>query len=99
MATIFRILAVLSGHKLIRLVFSQRGGGHALVTSPDLPGFSLMLDPNELENFGSMTAAVSGPLESFIKAECDAVEASKRMQIRGMRQTTDSNMVAELSAA
>lgn len=99
MGLLFRIWAVFSGTKLIRMVLSEREGGYGLVTSPDLPGFSVMLRPSELESFGSMTAAVSSALESFLIAECQAVEKNnKKVHVRGMRQT-DSNIVAELCAA
>lgn len=100
MGTIMRMWAVITGHKLIRLALSPREGGYVLITSPDLPGYSLMLHPGEMESFGSMTAAVSGPLEAFLAAEQQAARSNKKkVQIRGMRQTTDSNIVAELCAA
>ena len=97
MGAIIRIMAVLSGHKLIRLIASPRDGGYIFVNSPDLPGFSLMLRPNETESFD----AILGPLKAFILAEFRACEATrhKELRITGMRRATPSEIVAELSAA
>jgi len=94
-------LAVLSGHKLVRIAVSPREGGYVFLNSPDLPGFSLMLKPGDMESFDTMTAAVTGPLEAFIKSEYQACRATKSKDVRimGMRHPDSSRIVAELCAA
>ena|ERR1700730_7806313 len=99
MGFVSRILAVLSGHKKIGIDLSPREGGYTLVTSPDLPGFSIMLRPNDQENIDSMKAAIIGPLEAFVVAECEAVENhkhNKKVTIRELSHGNGSNLVADL---
>ncbi|WP_024340908.1 hypothetical protein [Bradyrhizobium japonicum] len=100
MGFISRLLAVMSGHKRIRIDLSEREGGYALVTSPDLPGFSVMLNPKDQEGgIDSMKSAIVGPLEAFVKAECEAVENhkhNKRVKIHELSRGNGSNLVAEL---
>jgi len=92
-----RIWAVLCGHKTVRLNMAARAGGYAIVTSPDLPGFSRMLTPNDMRDTASIRAALQEPLTEFIVAEYNAFQAKRKsMRVHDIRCTTSSNMIAEL---
>ena len=43
--------------------------GGLVIYSPDLPGFSLMLRPEDYKSLSVLSAAIEGPLVSFITAE------------------------------
>jgi hypothetical protein len=92
-----RVFAAMRGNKIvIRLVASPRQGGFLFVNSPDLPGFSLMLKPEEAESFD----AIIGPLKCFILAELGwEAKQERRVNVKAVRRTTPSEMVAELCAA
>jgi hypothetical protein len=78
-----RISAYLRGEKLYyRLVISPRGGGYFFVNSPDLPGFSIMLQPGDIESLDRLAAAVVKPLEAFITAEYRSCVANGSRQVR-----------------
>lgn len=66
-----RILATLRGHKLLRLHVSPRKNG-MLVTSPDLPGFSIMLQPGDIDSDDTLNDVLAKPLAAFITAEMRA---------------------------
>jgi hypothetical protein len=63
-----RVLSMLGGSKRARLVISPKGDHHFLVNSPDLPGFSMMLVPSDIENRKALSSALSPALEIFIAA-------------------------------
>jgi hypothetical protein len=50
-----------------RLIGESCEGGYTYVTSPDLPGFTFMLEPNE-EDLQTVIEAMQPALEAFIKA-------------------------------
>ena len=99
MGIMLKLIALFTGHKLVRLVGSPRNGGYVFINSPDLPGFSLMLRPGDADDIGSLTAAIHSPLKTFIEAEYSAyrkLNQNKQLRVMGFRLATPSNLVAEL---
>jgi hypothetical protein len=87
MGALVRLYYYLKGHRMVRLCASEREGGYLFVNSPDLPGFSVMLQPGEIDDFDSFVAALAKPLEAFVTAEYRASQAIKndgQVRIRGM---------------
>ena len=72
-----RVLSVFSGDKRARLVISPRADHHFLVNSPDLPGFSMMLLPSDIENRAALSAALVPALQIFLAAEHRAKNDAK----------------------
>ena len=64
-----RVLSALRGVKRARLVISPHANHHFLVSSPDLPGFSMRLLPGDIVNRKSLSAALLPALEIFIAVE------------------------------
>lgn len=97
---LFRTWAYITGGKVIRLIGEMRPGGYVFVTSPDLPGFSVMLHPGEHEDATSVFAVLADPLKAFLMAECRASErAEKRVRVTAVRQTAPDSYLAELCTA
>ncbi len=94
-SSLFRIWAFLIGAKAIRLIGKPRPGGYMLVTSPDLPGFSVMLHPNEHEDASTVCAVLSEPLKAFLTAEYRA----NKVRVTAVRETSPDSYLAELCAA
>jgi hypothetical protein len=69
MITGARILAFATGNKFIVLVIQPREGNYSLVTSPDLPGFALVLEPGEADDLQSIVDALSAPLQAYLEVE------------------------------
>ncbi len=70
--------AFLAGNlKLYRLELTDEGAGHILVTSPDLPGFSFLLRPDEHKDFLTIGSVVWETLERYIDAE-ESAQAARR---------------------
>lgn len=64
-----RMLAFVTGNKFIMLVIAPREGGYSLVSSPDLPGFAIMLEPGESDDIQSLIDALTAPLKAYLEAE------------------------------
>jgi hypothetical protein len=102
MGPITRAAFYLRGHRMVRLCMSPRAGGYIFVNSPDLPGFSMMLKPGELDSFDSFVAAIAKPLEAFVTAEYQAsrnLRDDGRVRIRGMQKATESKIYADMCLA
>jgi hypothetical protein len=70
--------AFLAGNlRLYRLELTDEGEGHIMVTSPDLPGFSFLLRPDEHEDFLTIGSAVWKTLERYIATE-EAAQAARK---------------------
>jgi hypothetical protein len=88
------------GDKVIRLVGDPRPGDYVFVTSPDLPGFSVMLRPGEHDDAASVFAVLSDPLKAFLMAECRASQRTeKRVRVTAVRETSPASYLAELCTA
>lgn len=95
-----RLTALITGHKVIRLIGQPRVGGYMFVKSPELPGFSLMLRPGEVSDLDKLVAAIYEPLSAFLAAEYEAGQiASQRVRITGLRQADSTTYLADLCPA
>src|SRR5689334_15910968 len=89
----------------ITLIGQEREGGYTFITSPDLPGFSFMLEPGETENFRSFINAIEPSLMVYLDAHFEAEAKAnhpKRMEharLTGIRRKDQTNYVAELCPA
>ena len=81
----------------ITLVGQKREGGYVFITSPDLPGFTFLLEPNEIKDIRALQKALDLPLKAFLSAR-DAAQG-KSMQVKRIRQATPMNYVADLCPA
>jgi len=105
MSMLGRLRAYRKGHRLLRLglVAQQREGGHIFVKSPDLPGFSVMLTPAEIDDFDLFVSALGRPLVAFVNAEHRSAQRLKdgsRVRLKGMQPLrTSSKFYADLCTA
>ena len=83
----------------IRLHGHERDGGYTYITSPELPGFSFMLEPGEDENIRSFIDAIDEPLMTYIDAYYKAESRKAPSHLAGLRQSNHNNFVAELAYA
>lgn len=102
MGAIARFIAYRKGHRIVRLSATPREGGYMFVNSPDLPGFSVMLQPGDMDSFDSLVGALGKPLEAFVNAEYRASQSARegaRVRLKGMQQRTSSEIYADLCPA
>jgi hypothetical protein len=104
MDPIGKLRAYRKGHRLLRLRLKATvdKGGYVFVNTPDLPGFSVMLSPVEMESFDLFAAALGKPLEAFVNAEHQAAQKLKdgtRVRLKGMEQRNGSEIDAVLCTA
>lgn len=100
MSPLSRITSFLRGDKCVNLRAERRGNGYLFVSSQDLPGFSVMLRPKDLESVTAMSGALEAPLVSFIEAEWKAANShAKRVHMRGIYRTSESTISAGYCAA
>ena len=61
----------LLGYKKITLTFDvqPRNNGRHFLVSPELPGFSLMLEADDMKDLRSMTNAIWEPLSAYLQFE------------------------------
>jgi hypothetical protein len=88
--------------KNFHLISEEREGGYLFVRSPDLPGFTMMLDPGADENIHTLMDALFEPLAAFIHASYmagDKAPPQKAVNLTGFRRTSHANYVAELCPA
>ena len=95
-SALFRTWAFLTGGKVIRLIGNPRPGGYVFVTSPDLPGFSVMLRPGEHDDAMAVFAVLSEPLKAFLMAASRASShAEQRLRVMAVRETAPASYLAE----
>ena len=105
MSMLGRMRAYQKGHRLLRLglVAHPREGGHIFVNSPDLPGFSVMLTPTEVDDFEAFVSALGKPLVAFVRAEYQAskaLEDGAKVRLKHMQPLqTRSKFYADLCTA
>ena len=75
----------------IHLIGEEREGGYTYVTSPELPGFTLMLEPGEEASPQAFRAAVEEPLKMFIRAMIRAERATEPLELTSFRPTQHNN--------
>lgn len=73
-------VARLVGADVVKLNFTvdERKNGQMFLTSEDLPGFSLLLDPQDVKDLPSLTKALVEPLSAYL----DALEQHEQMNRR-----------------
>lgn len=77
----------------------EREGGYTYITSPELPGFTFMLEPGEDENIRTFIDAIDAPLIAYLGAHFRATSEEDQIQITGIRRSKPHNYVAELAYA
>ena len=100
MSMIDRLLALI-GIRRIKITFigHERGGGYTYITSPQLPGFTFMLDPGEERDLRAFVDAIEKPLMTYLVAHFKAESRIRQVHLTGMRQSKAKNYVAELGYA
>ena len=101
MSIIDRLLALFGFEKIsISLIGHEREGGYTYITSPQLPGFTFMLEPGEEQNIRNIIDAIDEPLMAFIDAHLKAgASMNKHLHLTGFRQSNGNKFVAELQPA
>jgi hypothetical protein len=100
--SIYRLLKLL-GFELskITLIGEQQDDGYIFITSPELRGFSLMLEPNEDKNLATIISAVHEPLIAYLdvlnEAENKATARKGRYEVKGFNKTSPHSYTARLS--
>lgn len=82
----------------ITLIGQEREGGYIYLTSPELKGFSFMLEPGE-DDLKAIIAAMDEPLHAYLEAKLAFDRAKRRKpDLTGLRitQRHPINLVAEL---
>jgi hypothetical protein len=93
-----RAVSRLRGHKTINLIGQPRPGGYVLIKSPELPGFSMMLERDQHAELGTFVKTIEAPLMAFIAAECHADDRAKKLRMMGATRTDSTTYLAELCA-
>ena len=83
----------------ITLIGHEREGGYTYINSPQLPGFTFMLEPGEDESFRTFIGAIEEPLTAYLDAHFRAEARTRHVQLTGIRQSKPMNYVAELNYA
>jgi hypothetical protein len=87
------------------LIGEAREGGYYYLTSPDLPGFTFMLEPSEADDVQKTIEAITPALQTYIIA-CMKAHAAKIAKeeprprisyadLRGLHKRKPINLVAE----
>jgi hypothetical protein len=93
----------LFGRRATKITFigHEREGGYTFLTSPELKGFSIMLEPGE-DNLKGILGALEQPLDAYLEARRAFQKAKqRRSDLTGLRITQHHpmNLVAELCPA
>ncbi|MEX2200664.1 MAG: hypothetical protein WD711_04650 [Dongiaceae bacterium] len=86
----------------ITLIGNERGGGYTYLTSPELPGFSFMLEPGEADDIKKLMNVIHEPLSTYYSAYSAHLRATSRKatpRVTGLREKKRMNFVAELRCA
>ena len=62
----------------ITLIGHEREGGYIYLNSPDLPGFTFMLNPGEDKSIRTLINAIEEPLSAYLEAHENAQVPKKR---------------------
>ena len=94
-----RILGRLGLPIRINLIGHRRDGGYTYITSPDLPGFTFLLEPGEEKSLSTLINALEEPLSVYLVAHFKARHKADGMKLAGLRRKASTNYVAELCPA
>ena len=100
MSTIERMLAWFGIKKIsIAFIGHEREGGYTYITSPQLPGFTFMLEPGEDRSIRTLVDAIDEPLIAYLEARFAAESRNSHVRLTGIRQVKAQNYVAQLAYA
>ncbi len=82
----------------ITLHGEEREGGYMFISSPELKGFSLMLEPANYDDFKTFIDAVYDPLTAYMEAyhQAHKTARSDHLRLRSTRMNEDGMMVAKM---
>lgn len=90
----------LLGYELLKLNFdvAPRANGRVFLSSDDLPGFSLMLDQEDLKDLPTLSAAICKPLAAYLEVEKAGAKKPTISGIHGVAPGSDK-IIADLCYA
>ena len=96
-----RLLALFGFEKFsITLIGHEREGGYTYITSPQLSGFTFMLNPGEEKNIRTFIDAIDEPLTTFLDAHFKAEASRDRpVHLTGVQQSINEKFVAQVAFA
>jgi hypothetical protein len=82
----------------ITLNREKRDGGYTFISSPELKGFTLLLEPGDYDNFKNFIDATFDPLTNYLAAFDQARDAARRERprLRSAKINEDDQTVAEM---
>jgi|SRR5215831_17432742 len=86
----------------INLIGERQSDGHMFISSPELKGFSLMLDPEHTKNIGTLMNAIHDPLLIYVEALCharDKARAESHLEIKKWGKVAANSYAVQLSPA
>jgi hypothetical protein len=85
----------------ITLIGERQDDGYIFITSSELKGFSLMLEPDEDKNLATLMNAVYEPLTGYLDALYGAghkaITPKGRYEVKGFSKTSPYSYTARLS--
>ena len=84
------------GGLMIRLKGEEREGGYLFISSPDLKGFSLLLDPGKYDDLDSFIHAVNPSLTMYLEAYQSARNAAHSERLHLTSANKDGPVSARL---
>ncbi len=94
-----RLLSLIGIERItITLEGEKREGGYIFLSSPELKGFSLLLEPGNYDDFKTFIDAVNEPLSAYMTAYSRArnIARNKNLRLRGTKLSADGPMVAKM---
>lgn len=94
-----RLLSLFGIERLtITLKGEKREGGYIFIYSPDLKGFSLLLEPGDYSDFKTFIDAIYGPLLAYLKLYVEARDTARKRQksLRLYAMKESAPMVAKI---
>jgi hypothetical protein len=81
----------------VKLNLTEREGGYYFVSSPNLKGFSLLLEPGDYSDFKTFIDAVSEPLTSYMNIFQEKRHAHReKLRLRSTKMDEDGSLVAHM---
>ena len=66
----------------INLICELQDDGHMFISSPELKGFTLMLDPEHMKNMSTLMSAIHDPLIAYVADFCHARDNARAERTR-----------------
>jgi hypothetical protein len=86
----------------ITLIGEEREGGYLFISSPELKGFSLLLEPGDYSDFKNFIDAVFEPLTAYMNTYDEARRQARkianrdRLRLRATKLNGDGALVATM---